>query len=172
MNTLNVICYCALAATVLAVPVLLVNWWKYNNERRNRLRTSKAEFPTKSVSFFLISVCVAMAAATIVTTYARHDALNFLQNLPANYSVYVNQRQVTDPDGMISSLKEITPYPAHHSHPMSRIHVDIRTDVSELSLELRRDSERPQEYWVYYSGYSVTSNNEIGRITTSAFDGY
>jgi hypothetical protein len=73
---------------------------------------------------------------------------------------------------MISSLKEIAPYWAHHSHPTTRIRVDIHSEVRDLTLELGRDSGNPQEYWVFYSEHSVTSDNEMGRITTSAFDGY
>jgi hypothetical protein len=173
MNTLNVICYCAFAAAIVALPFLLVNWWKYIKDQPvNRLVTVRAGFPTKSVSFFLISACTAMAAASIMTTYARRDTLNFLQSLPENYTVYVNQQQVSDPDKLISSLKEIAPYWAHHSHPTIRIRVDVRSNVGDLTLELGRDSDNPQEYWVFYSEHSVTSDNELGRITTSAFDEY
>jgi hypothetical protein len=113
-----------------------------------------------------------MAAASIMTTYARHDALNFLQSLPEKYTVYVNQQEVRDPDKMISSLRKIAPYWAHHSHPTTKIRVDVRGSVRDLTLELGRDSDDPQEYWVFYSQHSVTANNEIGRITTSAFDEY
>jgi hypothetical protein len=173
MNSLNVIHYCAFAAAIVALPFLLVNWWKYiKNQPLNRLVTVRAGFPTKSVGFFLISACIAMAAASIMTTYARHDALNFLQSLPENYTVYVNQQEVRDPDKMISSLRKIAPYWAHHSHPTTKIRVDVRGSVRDLTLELGRDSDDPQEYWVFYSQHSVTANNEIGRITTSAFDEY
>jgi hypothetical protein len=173
MNTLNVICYCAFAAAIVALPFLLVNWFKYiKDQPLNRLVTVRTGFPTKSVSFFLFSAGIAMAAASVMTTYARRDALNFLQSLPENYTVYVNQQQVHDPDKMISSLKEIAPYWAHHSHPTTRIRVDVRSDARNLTLELGRDSDNPQEYWVFYSAHSVTADNEIGRITTSAFDEY
>lgn len=173
MNTLNVICYGAFAAAIVALPFLLVNWWKYIKDRPlNRLVTVRAGFPTKSVGFFLISACTAMAVASVMTTYARGEALNFLQSLPENYTVYVNQKQVPDPEKMISSLQEITPYWAHHSHPTTRIRVEVRSDARELTLELGRDSDNPQEYWVFYLAHGVTANNEIGRITTSAFDEY
>lgn len=173
MNILNVICYLAFAAAICAMPFVLVNWWKYHKNRpQDRLQTLRAGFPAKSIMFFLISAGIAMVTASIMTTYARRDALNFLQSLPENYTVYVNQQQVHDPDKIISSLKEITPYSPHHSHPTTRIRVDVRSNVRELSLELGRDSDNPQEYWVFYSTHSVTSDNEIGRITTSAFDGY
>jgi hypothetical protein len=173
MNTLNVITYCAFAASIISLPFLLVNWWRYmQRQPANRLVAIRAGFPTKSVSFFLFSALTAMVAASTMTTYARRDILGFMQNLSGNYTVYVNHQAVREPEKIISSLKEIAPYWAHHSHPTTRIRVDIDSDARDLTLELGRDSGNPQEYWVFYSGHSVTSNNEIGRITTSAFDEY
>ena len=173
MNTLNVICNCAFAASIIALPFLLVNWAKYMKAQPvNRLVAVRPGFPTKSVGFFVVSILTAIVLSTVMTTYARHDALNFIQSLSGNYTVYVNHEQVRDADKMISALKEIAPYSAHHSHPTKRIRVDIRRDEKDLTLELGRDSDNPQEYWIFYLQHSVTSDNEIGRITTSAFDEY
>ena len=173
MNNLNVITYCAFAASIISLPFLLVNWWRYmQGQPANRLVVIRTGFPTKSVSFFLISVFTTIAAASIMTTYASRDVSSFLQNLSGNYTVYVNRQEVRESEKIISSLKEIAPYWAHHSHPTTRIRVDIHSDARDLTLELGRDSGNPQEYWVFYSKHSVTSDNEIGRITTSAFDEY
>lgn len=112
-----------------------------------------------------------MVAATAITTFARSEALSFIKSLSGNYKVYVNTQPVGDPDEMISALREITPYWAHHSHPTKRIQVYIQSDERNLTLELGRDSDTPREYWVFVpekSGFT----NEIGRITTSAFDAY
>jgi hypothetical protein len=173
MKTLYVICYCAFAASIIALPFLLVNWWKYTkNQPVNRLVVVPAGFPTKSVNFFVFSFVTAMVAGSIVTTYARRDALHFIHSLSGNYTVYVNHQEVRDSDRMISALKEIAPYWAHHSHPTKRIRVDIRNDAGDLTLELGRDSSNPQEYWVFSPEHGVTSDTEIGRITTAAFDEY
>ena len=173
MKALTAISYLAFAVAIIALPFLLVNWWKYMKAQPvNRLVVVRPGFPIKSVSFFVFSILTAIAAATIVSTYARHDVLSFIQNLSGNYTVYVNHQQVPDYEKIIASLKEIGPYPAHHSHPTKRIRVDIHTDARDVTLELGRDSGNPKEYWVFYSGNSVTSQNEIGRITTSAFDEY
>ena len=173
MKALNVISYLAFTAAIIALPFMLVNWWKYmRSPRARRLGAFQPGFPYKSISFFVFSALTAIAAASVMTAYARHDVLNFIQNLSGNYTVYVNQKQVREAEKIISSLKEIAPYSAHHSHPTTRIRVDIHTDARDITLELGRDSGNPKEYWVFYSEYSVTSNNEIGRITTSAFDDY
>jgi hypothetical protein len=173
MKTLTLIWYCAFAASVIALPFLLVNWWKYMKDQPvNRLVAVRTGFPTKSVSFFVLSFVTAMASASIITTYARLDALDFIKSLSGNYMVYVNRQEVRQSDRMISALKEITPYWAHHSHPTTRIRVDIRSDARNLTLELGRDSSNPQEYWVFYPDRGASSDTEIGRITTSAFDDY
>src|ERR1044071_1433861 len=171
MKALNIVCFCALAASIIALPFLLINWTRYMNSRPlARPGSGRSGFPTRSVSFFLVSALTAIVLATVMTTYARHDALNFIQGLSGNYKVYINRQQVQEPDKIISALKEIRPYSGHHSHPTKRIRIDILSDARDLTLELGRDSDRPQEDWVFYSQEGVTSNNEIGRITTSAFD--
>lgn len=173
MRVLNIICTLAFAATIIALPFLLVNWTRYLKRRPiNRLVAVRTSFPTKSVSFFLVSALTAGAAAIMMTTYASHDVVNSIRSLSGNYVVYVDGRQIRDSDKLISALKEIAPYAAHHSHPIKRIRVEIRGDATDLTLELGRDSDRPEEYWVFYPRFGVTSNNEIGRITTSALDEY
>jgi hypothetical protein len=173
MTFLNVICYCAVAAAIIALPFLLVNWVRYTKAQQvTRLVAFPPSFPTKSVNFFVIPIFIAMIAGTIITTYARYDALKFVQSLSGNYTVYVNEQQAPDPDKIISALKELAPYWAHHSHPTKRIRVDIHTDVRDLRLELGRDSQNLQEYWVFYPELDASGQNEIGRITTAAFDEY
>lgn len=173
MNALNVICNLAFAATIIALPFLLVNWFRYMKSRAiHKSPAAQTGFPTKSVGFFLVPALIAGVAANILSTYARHDAVNFIRSLSGNYVVYVDGRQIRDSEKLTSALQETTVYWAHHSHPTKRIQVEIRDDVRELRLELGRDSDRPQEYWVFYPQFGVTSNNEIGRITTSALDEY
>jgi len=173
MTALNIICNVAFAAAIIALPFLLVNWTRYLKSRPiHGLVAVRTGFPIKSVSFFLGAALTAGIAASVMTTYARHDVVNFLRSLSGNYVVYVNGRQIRDSDKLKSALKEIAPYSAHHSHPTKRIRIEIRSDVNDLRLELGRDSDRPQEYWVFYPQFGVTSNNEIGRITTSALDEY
>ncbi len=142
------------------------------SRRINTLAAARTSFPTKSVSFFVVSALTASAAAILMTTYAGHAVVSSIRSLSGNYVVYVDGRQIRDSDKLISALKEIAPYPAHHSHPTKRIRVEVRAEATDLTLELGRDSDRPQEYWVFYPQFGVTSSNEIGRITTSALDEY
>jgi len=172
MNILKAICYCAFAASIISLPFFLVNWVKYVKAQPvNRLIAVRSGFPARSTGFFVISIVTALLAATIMTTFARREALRFIKSLSGNYTVYVNTQPVGDPGKIVSALSEITPYWQHHSHPTKRIQVYIQSDERNLSLELGRDSDTPQEYWVFIPEQSGSSN-EIGRITTSAFDAY
>lgn len=173
LEALNIICYCALATALITLPFLLINWVMYlKAQPTNRLVAVRAGFPIKSVTVFVLSILTAIAAATILTTAARNEALNFLENVSGTYRVYVDGREIANPDKIVSALKQIAPTEAHHSHPTKRILVEIKSDQGTLQLELGRDSDRRQEYWVFSTKASVPSSKEIGRITTAEFDGY
>ena len=175
MNVLNAIFYCAAATSIIAIPFLVVNWVRYMMARRRTLdgiARPPATFPIKSVSFFVVPILVGGAVVDYMTSFVRREALEFLQNLPGQYAVRVNQQHIADAEKVISTLEGIAPYSAHHSHPAKRIRIEIYAGQRDLTLELGRDSAYPQEYWVFCPKYGVTSNNEIGRITTPIFDKY
>ena len=145
---------------------------KARAENRSRRVPLPARVPLKSVLFFVAPIVIAIAIAEIVAERSRVEALNFLRDVSGKYKVYVNSQMAGNPDGIVSALKTTAPELAHHSHPTKMIRVDIETDKGVLTLQLGRDSGYAQEYWVFYPKYRITSNNEIGRVTTSAFDDY
>ena len=100
------------------------------------------------------------------------EVANFIDDLPANYTVKVNQQTVPNGDKIISVLKTAARQEGHHSHPTKRISLVIQSEKGKLELELRRDSEIPQEYWVYYYKYGVGDHPDVGKITTPLFDEY
>ena len=173
LKALNVICYCAFVTALITLPFLLINWVMYvKAQPTNRLVAVRTGFPTKSVTIFVLSILIAIVAATIVTTAVRNEALNFLESTSGNYRVYVDGQEPANPDKIISALKQLGPKDAHHSHPTKRILVEIQNDHGALTLELGRDSDNPQEYWVFSTKGAVPPSREIGRITTAEFDGY
>jgi hypothetical protein len=175
MDTLNFIFYCAAAIGLMDLPFLLVNWARYMKARspsRISLARAPAKFPIKSVIFFVLPLLIAPAIADFMTTSTRGEALKFIKGLSGHYTACVNGLPVADADEVVSALKGIASYWAHHTHPTKRIRVYIHSDHGDLTLELRRDSGYPQEYWVFSPSHGVTSNNEIGRITTAVFDKY
>lgn len=174
MAFLNFIFYSLSGIAIISFPFLLVNWMKYLRRRAStnlKVRSSYG-FPVKSTLVFVTAIALAIILAEIISARSRTEALNFLQGLSGHYDVYINQRSISDSATVISALKALSPAVPHHSHPTNRIQVDIQNEKGTLHLELRRDSDNLQEYWVYYPKYTVTSNNEIGRINTTVFDAY
>jgi hypothetical protein len=176
MKIFNLLFYLISIIPFIALPFLLVNWIRYmkaRSENRPRFVPVPAKFPTKSVLFFAVPIAVAISIAEIMTSRSRTEALNFLRDLPGNSRVYVNSRPARDPNTIVSVLKTTSPrLLGHHSSPTKMIRIDIESEKGNLTLELGRDSGYAQEYWVFYPKYRVTSNNEIGRVTTPVFDEY
>ena len=175
MNALNTLFYIVSVIPFIALPFLFVNWARYMKaraENKSRRAPVPAKVPVKSVLFFVAPIVIAIAIAEIVAARSRVEALNFLRDVSGNYKVYVNSQMAGDPAGIVSALKTTAPELAHHSHSTRMIRVDIETDKGTLTLQLGRDSGHAQEYWVFYPKYRITSNNEIGRVTTPLFDEY
>ena len=174
-RTLDLLFYAAGASAFVALPFLIVNCARFMRKRsRAAFPASRAavEFPIKSVALFVTPILVVAATATVATTISRQAALSFLQQPADRLHVYVNGRPVQNGDEVVYSLRRITTYWAHHSHPTTRIRVEIRDSERSLVLELGRDSAVPREYWVFCPSTGIASSNEIGRLTSSLFDGY
>lgn len=90
---------------------------------------------------------------------------------PENSTVSINGREVSNAAEVLSTLRELHDVPEHHSAPSTRFSIDIRGPKS-VALVVARDSRDSHEYWVFYPGSMITRHNEIGRISTSAFDAY
>jgi hypothetical protein len=175
-RALDLLFFTAGASAFVAVPFLLVNWVTFVRQRsRAALPASRAlvPFPIKSVAFFVTPILVAFGAASVAATMERRSALAFLEQSPGRLHVSVNGRPVPNGDDVVLSLKRITPYWAHHSHPTTRIRVEVRDNSARnLVVELGRDSDVPREYWVFSPASAITLRNDIGRVTTSVFDSY
>jgi hypothetical protein len=173
LEILNTLFYVLGAAAIIALPFMLVNQFKYLKVRaanRSRFVPLPAKFPVKSVLFFVGPIILAIAISEIMTSYCRAEVLNFLRDLSGDYKIYVNSQPAHEPQRIVGALKEVAPQLGHHSHPTKMIRVEIQSDKGSVTLELGRDSGYAQEYWVFYPKYGVTSNNEIGRVTTPIFD--
>jgi hypothetical protein len=142
----------------------------YKGQRRESIQAGSlaGDGAGQEYDLFVGSILIAITIAGIMSSCSRVEALNALRNLSGNYKVNVNSEPAHDPDKIVAALKEV----AHHSHPTKMIRVDVQSEKGSLTLELGRDSGYAQEYWVFYPKYRVTSNNEIGRVTTRVFDEY
>jgi len=163
--------------TLVSVPFLLVNWFRYIksiNDRKNlgEVVFQFEGFPFKSVLAFLCPILFIVLSSSIMTSTIKSQVVEFLSHAGADAVVSVEGNAVDDSKTMIRELQKISTSLGHHSHPEKTIHVTIVSNGRTLRLNLGQDSERSNEYWVFYPQYKHTSMNELGRITTTVFDSY
>jgi hypothetical protein len=89
-------------------------------------------------------------------------------------SVQVNRQAMANSVQFVTDMRKIRNSidVYHHSHPTKNFEVMIQTSKGNLKLNLARDSGYPQEYWIFYPSYKVTSSNDIGKILTTTLDEY
>jgi hypothetical protein len=152
MSVLDVVCVVALIAAAGTAPLLFARW-------------SMPKF------IFGIAVLVGLLVAATSTSISQFQIQQLLESVPHGASVSIDGHPVQNSDQILNMLRGLRDLPAHHSHPTKRIRIDINGS-KHLILELGRDSDNPQEYWVFYPRHLITRSNEIGRIITPLFDAY
>lgn len=174
MHLLSLTFYCLAALSIIALGFLLVNFAHYMNKRSaSPFSTGNAEpaFPVKSAVVFVGSALLILFIVLSATSLSRREVLEFISDAQT-LNVYVNNQPASNSDEIVAALKTLQPVAAHHSHPTRMIKIELHSDNRVVTIECGRDSASAQEYWVFYPKYGITSNNEIGRITTSALDSY
>ncbi|MEO5913938.1 MAG: hypothetical protein ABIS50_06870 [Luteolibacter sp.] len=153
-----------------------MNWISYmrriQQDRRMVPDFLKAQFPTKSVAAFAISILACISIAVTSQSMTRNSVELVLANLNDTFRIRIDGRQVEEAGEIIAGLKSLSSVQAHHSHPTHKFLVEATDGEVDLKLILGRDSSHPDEYWVFVPDHFITSNNEIGRIVSSAFDSY
>src|SRR5262249_18003196 len=132
---------------VLAIPFLMVNWSRYVLAvRRAHFPNSRAlvPFPIRTVLFFVAPIFVAVFTAGVATASSKQKVVEFLRQHDATqFTVLVNGRPVANGSEVVLALRGVsTGFWAHHSHPTTRVRVQIESPGGQLSLELGRDSGR------------------------------
>jgi hypothetical protein len=117
---------------------------------------------------FSVAIVVNFAVVTYLGSNARNE-IGLILSGPVE-SVSANGTKIRIDNELVSALKNMCDSSTHHSHPTNYYRLTIKTTRGETSLDLRRDSEIANEYWVYFPKYYSTRLNEVGRVCTSAFD--
>lgn len=120
---------------------------------------------------FGAAAIVGLLVAASSESIAQFQVQQLLESASRGAPVSINGQQVQNGDEVLTVLRDLRDLPAHHSHPVKKIIVEV-SDQGHLLLWLGRDSDNPREYWVYYPKHLITRNNEIGRIITPLFDAY
>lgn len=129
-------------------------------------------FPVKRCFLFIACLSAVVAITYTATTRVRQQLAEDVRKLPADVVVLVDGHPVATREAFIAMLQQIAPAAAHHSHPMRAITIAVRGRGTDILLSFGRDSERPQEYWVFDPRDELVRMNEIGRVTTSLLDAY
>ena len=107
---------------------------------------------------------------------SREQTLAWLRALNRDYSVFVSGREVSDGQAIVQVLKTTAEIHGHHSHPINPSVVEIRAGSSSLRLTVARDSDVPDEYWIFVPGEGSLGQHrfglEIGRVKTNVFSQY
>ena len=88
-------------------------------------------------------------------------------------AVNVNGKRVPDPSVLLGALRGLGHIPGHHSSPTAPIRVDLLVGVDTTPLVLARDSQRPDEFWVYRPGpnwHNDPLGQDAGRIRSVTLD--
>ena len=132
----------------------------------------KRRYPGRSFTLFLASIIGMIFISNVLKGGSKAEILLYLDHIdPKTLSVHVNGAGAADPNAVIGALRTTADIPAHHTHPVRDFTVVIDDQIGGLTLRLGRDSDRPQEYWVFYPRYRYTTHNEVYRINTTLFDG-
>ena len=179
---MNTAFYGVSVVCVLAIALVLFNWVKY---LRSLLRSASApqqpghtellsaQFPTKSTTFFVGTIALAFAITGAVTERARAYVQDAIASVAADTHIFVNGERPSNAPEVLASLKSMHWEIGHGSHSTTRIGVEVEAPTgNHIFLVLGRDSSIPMEYWVFYPKWPITSNNELGRIRTEAFNAY
>jgi hypothetical protein len=168
VSVLDIVSVVALGAAVAASPFMLFGW-------SNSLGYPKGQrpFPLTSTLFFVVPLLVAGLCYGVSTFVAGAQLAEFLASSSDKCTVFVDGQTSPNPKEIVQVLKDMTDRPAHHSSPTRRLRVDISDPPRHIVLSLARDSDDPQEYWVFAPSRSRLSfNKDIGHIKTALFDAY
>ena len=151
------------------VGIGLLMMWQYGNSN-NPKRLLK--IGGTLIGQLILTWIIGFGSLGIVQNNARKEFKNILNQ--ENLTLNINGTELKHGDKleMIQILKSINKVPAHHSHPTSEIIIEIEHNGNKSNLYLNKDSERQNEYWVYWDKYQLSSSNEIGRITNEKLKNY
>jgi len=108
----------------------------------------------------------------LIQSRAKDELRSIIANEQVNLSIdgeHLDNRKKVEITQILKTLKSIS---AHHSHPTKEIIIELEYNNQKSKIYLNKDSERENEYWVFWDKYRITESNEIGRITSKKLKKY
>lgn len=157
MRALDYVAITAFVTALIALPFCFYNLGRH---------------PIRSILVFGIPMFAFFFACWTSQEIGRLEVLRQLKSLKQDGRLLIKGNTVANSNELISDFEALDWLPAHHSHPTKTINVEIANHTPRLVLSLRRDSDNPREYYVFWPKYHVTSYNSVGSIKTTLLDDY
>lgn len=106
----------------------------------------------------------------IFLSRAKHQLVKILTDSTLTIKICNENASAEDQKILLSEIRLLREIPRHHSQPLDTIPLEILQDKNNLKLRIQRDSDRADEYWIYWDRYKISSDNAIGYIQTRKFD--
>src|SRR5690348_7985796 len=81
-----------------------------------------------------------------------HERKELLSAVSQSSGVAIDGRRLSDPSTVLAALRDMKAFPAHHSSPGTPIHLSLTGGPHQVEISIARDSEHPNEFWVYRPG--------------------
>ncbi len=163
--------------SLISIPFLLFFWGKTvlyarNSPKPKNIRDVFGLIPKKSTALFIGPILFTIIFTQILIFQARTQTSQFLNSMSPEYKVEVNGKELRDKKGFTDTVQNLYSTIGHHSHPTESLFIDVTDKKGHLKLLAAKDSDQPDEYWIFYPSFETLKRNEIGRIRTHLFDSY
>jgi hypothetical protein len=101
---------------------------------------------------------------------ARQELKRILNHPDLNVRVDGQFANKDNLDAILKKLKKMRSIDAHNSSPTEEINIELLFNNRKEIITVSKDSQFENEYWIFWSKYKTSKNNEIGRIRTDIFN--
>lgn len=138
------------------------NLYINNKKEINNIELKRKNIEVKVAILFIFIFLITFVFINFDTKLAKNKLNSIL--MEEIYSLDINGNNLNSKNSLLVAIKDMCNRPPHHSHTIKKLTLTIKTSTESFDLELLRDSQDPNEYWVYFPKYSRSA---IGRICTN-----
>ncbi len=157
------------------VPIALLGWAYGFLAKVGKRQRLKSWEPEDTDTRFVLGIGIfglVLLGVFVVSGFVNRAALEEINSKLSRKieTVSVNGKPFPAGEALVSALRGMSDTGAHHSSPEQSFEVNLTTDRGPLYLLLRRDSQNPHEYWVYYDRFRSSQTRDVARVFTDLLD--
>ena len=157
------------------VPIALLGWAYGFLAKVGKRQRLKSWEPEDSDTRFVLGIGIfglVLLGVFAVGGFVNREALEEINSKLSRKieKVNVNGKPFSEGEALANALRGMSDTGAHHSSPEQSFEVNLTTDRGPLYLLLRRDSQNPHEYRVYYDRFRSTQTRDVARVSTDLLD--